>query len=220
MGTQQQKEPQKSSLKRSLNLTTPDKLAMVKNSKSPLFKVNLLLHKEEQLKIHLRLIKWLLSSGRFIVVFVEILTISAFIFRYKLDADIADIQEKIKEDVLYIQSMKNDEINIRQTQFQLSTIKKTRDETKRLPQILSKIALLTPKNTKLTNLTINSVKNLSETSISINGLASSNLELSAFLKALQKDPTFTDINLTDVSFEGVTSFTIVGNINDKGTKSS
>ncbi len=201
-------------------LLTLDKLAMKKGSKLPIFRVNLLMRKEEQLKVQARLLKWLLSSGRFIVVFVELLTIGAFVYRYKLDTDLADLQDKIKEQVLYIQSLKNDEAQIRQTQFQLATIKQARNDGTNYSSVLVKIAGLTPKNIKLLNITINTTPASSQTTFAVTGETPSNLELSAFIRALQKDPAFAGATLTNVSFEGTTSFTITGTIATKGVKSS
>lgn len=201
-------------------LLTADKLAMQKGSKLPIFRINLLMRKEEQLKLQVRLIKWLLSSGKFIVVFVELLTIGAFVYRYKLDTDLADLQERIGEQVLYIQSLKNDEALIRQTQFQLATIKQSRNEGSDHAETLLKIAQLTPKNIKLLNITMNRAQSFPKTTFVITGETPSNLELSAFIRALQKDPAFMDTTLTNVSFEGITIFTISGALSGKGVKSS
>lgn len=191
-----------------------------KNTKQAFFKVNLLIHKEDQPKIYLRFLKWLLSSGRFILVFVELLTIGAFVYRYKLDTDLIDIQEKIKEQIPYIQSLKRDEILIRQTQFQLATIKQIKQSNPDYTTTLLKIAQLTPQNIKLTSIALDRTQTFPKVSITINGQTSSNIELSAFIKALQKDPVFTDITLTNISFEGQTMFTITGSLNEQRTKSS
>lgn len=189
-------------------------------NKLPIFKVNLLIKKGEQLKLQVKLIRWLLSSGRFIVVFVELLTISAFVYRYKLDTDLADLQDSIKERVPYIQSLKNDEILIRQVQFQLNNIKQTRNENPNFAQVLSKIALITPKNIKLTSISFDRTQSFPKTSLSISGQTPSNVELSAFVKALQKDPIFAEITLTNISFERQTNFTITGILNGKGATST
>lgn len=218
MGTPAENNPKHPNQK--ADLLTPDKLAMVKKSKLPLFKVNLLIHKGEQIKLQQRLLRWVLSSGRFFVIVVELLTIGAFVYRYKLDGDLADIQDQIKEEVLYIQSLKHDEELIRQTQFQLNTIKQIKNSNLDYSSILWKIAQITPKNTRLTNLTFNRPPNLSQVSFSLTGQTSLSFELSAFIRALQSDPVFANITLTNVSFENETNFTITGNLTGKGIKTS
>lgn len=186
----------------------------------PLYKVNLLIHKGEQVKLQIRLMKWIISSGRFFVILVELLTIGAFVYRYKLDGDLSEIQDQIKEEVLYIQSLKNEEALIRQAQFQLSSIKQVKTENPDYTTVLGKISQITPRNTSLTNITFSSPLNSPKKTFSITGQTPLSIELSAFIKALQADATFSDTNLTNVSFEGITTFTITGSLNLKGGKTS
>lgn len=191
-----------------------------KKPTSSLFKVNLLIHKGDQPKLYTRLLKWLLSSGRYIVIVVELITIGAFIFRYKLDGDLADLHDQIKQKPPYIQSLKNEEIIIRETQFQLTTIKQIKVDSPDFATIFAKIALLTPKNIKLTNISLERTQTFPKTSLIITGSTPSSSELSAFLRSLQKDPTFTEITLTNISFEETTNFTLTGSLSDKGDKKS
>lgn len=197
---------------------------MPKSAKSPelgLFKVNLLIQKGQQVKLHFKLVKWLLSSGRYIVAFVELVVIGAFIIRYKLDTDLIDLQEKIKEQAAYINSLKSDEAIIRQTQFRLGTVKQVRTENPDLSPLLAKLALLTPKPVTLTNIALDRTHQAaSPATISITGQSPSNLELSAFLKALQKDPTFSKISLANISFEGNIVFTVTGIIASPAERSN
>lgn len=190
--------------------------ASTKNPAKNLFKINLLLHKGEQSPIYAKFIKWLLASGRFIVVFVEILVIAAFVFRYKLDTELLDLQEQIEEQIPYLESLKSDEEQIRKIQFQLNTIKQTHSQNPNYSQSLLQLSKLTPKNITLTNITINKAKPLSNATLTISGSSPSSLELSAYLKALKNNSNFSEINLTNISFEGRTTFTIMGNLNNTG----
>lgn len=184
------------------------------------FKINLLVQKNIQPKIYIRLLKWMLSSGKFIVIIVELITISAFVYRYKLDAELIDIQDKINNELVpYIQSLKDNEILIRQTQFQLQTIKTIKSASVDYAQIFSKIALLTPQSIRLTNISLDALSP-AKTDLTISGITPSNLELSTFIKTLQNDPIFSNIILTNISFEGETSFIITGNVNKSGGKNS
>src|SRR3989338_1167782 len=183
------------------------------------FQINLLIHKEEQVKLYERLLRWLLSSGRFIVVLVELVTIGAFVARYKLDAELADLQDNIKDKVPYIEALKADEALIRQTQFQLSTIKQTRNESPDFVQTISKIATLTPKNIKITNISLDRAQSFPKSLFTISGATPSNIELSVFISSLQKGPSFAEVTLTNISFEGQTIFTLTGSLTKKGEKS-
>lgn len=186
--------------------------------KQSLFKVNLFINKGDQPKLYLQISKWLLSSGRYIVIFVELLVIGAFVSRYKLDADLASIQEQIKEIAPYVESLKGDESIIKKVQFQLSSISQIRSNNPNFSQIFMDIAKLTPKSTILTNITLEKDSKSPQVNLSITGQTPSNIELSAFIKALSKNPQFSNINLTNISFEGETIFTITGTLNQSGEK--
>lgn len=184
------------------------------------FKVNLLIHKGEQIKLYVRLLKWVLSSGRYIVVFVELLVIGAFIFRYKLDAELIDIQEKIKDQIPYITSLKDDETLIKETQFQLANVKQVRIGGIDFAQALSKISQFTPQSVRLTSISLDPVPNSSKANFVISGASPSNRDLSAYLKALKNNPDFSGVALTNISFQDVTKFTITGTVNVERSKNS
>jgi hypothetical protein len=177
-----------------------------------LFKVNLLIHKGEQEKIITKLIRWALSSGRFIVIVVEIITISAFVYRYKLDADLNDLQEQINEKIPYIKSLSADENKIKLTQFQISEISKLKSERVDFAIPLTEISKIIPKNIQLTTINFDRAQAYPETSLSIIGQTPSNLELAYFIKELQSDPMFTNIALSNISFDNQITFTIIGNL--------
>lgn len=171
---------------------------------------NLLNQKGDQVPLPTRLLKWLISSGRYIVIFVEMIVIGAFVYRYKLDADLVGLQEEISTQSAYVQSLKQDEDLIRLTQFQLSSIRQTRDARIDYPEIFTKIATATPEDLRLTNITIE--RSLTQTAIAITGVTSSNSQLSTFLKLLKQDPIFSQMNLSNISFDSDTVFTIAGQI--------
>lgn len=195
---------------------------MAKPAPSPaqnLFKINLLIQKGAQSQLQFKLLKWILSSGRFIVVLVELVTIGAFVYRYKLDADLADLQAKILEQKPYVESMKSTEDEIRLTQFQLSNIKQIKNDSPNFASALVKLSQLTPRNITLTNIAFDRGSAYPKTSVTISGQTPSNLELSAFIKALQNDAYFSSIDLANISFEGQTVFTIKGDLSQKGGSS-
>lgn len=177
-----------------------------------LFKINLLIHHGEQEKIISKLIKWALSSGRYIVIFVEMLTVSAFIYRYKLDANLNELQEKINEKVTYIKTLSADEALIKHTQFQLSTISKLKSEKIDFILPLTNLSKVVPKSIKITNITFDRIQAYPKTSLSISGQTPSNLELSVFIKELRGNSNFSDVTLANISFEQQTIFTITGNL--------
>src|SRR3990167_10878959 len=130
-------------------------------------------------KIPVKLFRWLLSSGRFIFIFVEALVLIAFGARFKLDADIASRKESIEQQIPYIESLKNYEILIRQTQLKLSTINSFYTNYIDYSQILKKIAEQIPFGVKI--LSINLDKNADKVSVKLNASALRSDDLASFV---------------------------------------
>lgn len=186
---------------------------MAKEKKKSSFRVNLLELKDKQIPLEVKLLKWAISSGRYIIIFVEMIVIGAFVFRYKLDSDLTTIQEQIKEQVPYIESLKNSEVEIKRTQDQLANIRKFKSGAPDLSQVFAKIALLTPKNIRLTGINLDRTQNFPKTGLAITGQSPSTSELSFFISGLKKESSFTEISLTNISFEQqAILFTVSGTV--------
>lgn len=177
-----------------------------------LLQTNLLVAKGEQVPLLTRLVRWLISSGRYIVIVVEMIVIGAFVYRYKLDADLVALQEEIASQSAYVQSLKRDEDLIRLTQFQLASIRQTKEARLDYPEVFSKIANYTPKDVRLTNITVEESKDLSHSDLSISGVTTSNTQLSELIKQLKQDNTFPTVSLSQISFDTDTVFTISATI--------
>lgn len=150
-------------------------------------------------KLPIRLVKWLLSTGRFIFIFVEALVLIAFITRFKLDADLQSKKEAIEQQTPYIKSMKPYEILIKQTQAKLSTISTFRQNSADYPQLLKEIATLTPMGLKITSLTMN--KKVDKINVQMSGQAQTNIDFSAFVNGLKNDKNFSNITLSGIGIE-------------------
>lgn len=158
-------------------------------------------------KLLIKILHWLLSSGRYIFIFVETIVLIAFFTRFKLDADLAAKKEAIEEQIPYIESLKPDEITIRQTQLQLSTIKAFYSDRPDYPQILKKIADNTPLAVKITILNLERV--VGKVTIKITAQAQSNNDVATFISGLRSDSAFSDVNLASAGLEeGLIKFTL------------
>lgn len=182
---------------------------MPKKPAKSLINLDLLKPQGEPQKLLVKALRWILSSGRFIIIFVEILVLGAFLFRFKLDADIAQTKEAIDEQIPFIESLKSDEDLIRSTQFQIATVQSIREGNPEYSLILQKIALQTPDGVTLGSLTLQ--KEVGKLDIKISGTASTNGELSSFIVGLKKETSFQDINLTSANLEqGLVNFSLTG----------
>lgn len=158
--------------------------------------------------------KWLFSAGRFIIIFVELIVLAAFLSRFKFDADLADVHDSIDQQIPFVESLKGDELLIRQFQLQLSTIRDIRSGSTDFSLIFKKIASQTPSGVTLTNVNLENSKG--KVSIHMNGTAQNNNSLSTLIFGLKEDKDFSDINLAGVSLEqGLTNFTITGLVNSR-----
>lgn len=158
-------------------------------------------------KITVKLLKWLLSSGRFIFIVVEALVLIAFLSRFKLDADIQSKKEAIDQQIPYIQNLKPYEILIKQTQLKLSTIAAFKQNGANYSELLKKIANQTPVGARINSLTLSMQAN--GINIQINGQAQANNDVGAFINGFKNDDNFTNINLASIGIEnGILHFTI------------
>lgn len=174
--------------------------------------IDLLKPQGNQEKIYIKLTKWLFSTGRYIIIGVELIVLIAFVSRFKFDADLASNKEAIEQQIPFIESQKTDELLIRQTQLQLTTIKDIRHSSADFVSILEKIAAQTPLNVKIT--TINLESDNGKINLRINGQSPDSNLLTAFVAALKADRAFSEINLASISLDlGVTTFNITGAIN-------
>ena len=158
-------------------------------------------------KLPVRAVRWLLSTGRYIFVFVEALVLIAFISRFKLDADLASKKEAIEQQIPYIESLEPFEILIRTIQVKLSTIDGFKSNSPDYPLILKKIADQTPSGVKLISLNLG--KEVGKVTILMNAQAQNNSDLIQFIAGLKGDGFFSDVNLTSVGLEqGVIRFAV------------
>lgn len=150
-------------------------------------------------KLPVKFFKLFLSSGRYILIFVEALVLMAFIIRFKLDADLANRKEAIEQEVPFIESLKPYEILIRQTQLKLSTIASFHTDSFDYPQILKKIADQTPLGIKI--ISINLKKDVGKILVTISAQAQTNSELSNFITGLKKIESFSQVTISSLGLE-------------------
>lgn len=170
-------------------------------------------------KVAVKLVRWLLSSGRFIFVVVEALVLIAFIARFKFDADLATNKEAIDQKIPFLEAQKPFEIQIRQTQFKISTIESFRKNYVDYGQVLKNIANQTPTGVKIANL--NMQKNIGFVSIQLTASAANNNDLATFINGLKQDPTFSSVNITSIGVEkGNLTFSLTAQTKLTGTGKS
>ncbi len=168
--------------------------------------IDLLKPKGDKQSLAIQSVRWALSAGRYLIVFVEVIVLIAFVTRFKLDSEIADNKDQINQQLPFVKALKNDEALIRQTQFQLQNIKKYRADEPNFVNLLDKVAAETPAGISISNLEFNTPN--SNVSIKINGTAQNNDQISTLLYGLRQD-VFKNASLDSISLEqGLVNFSI------------
>src|SRR3990167_1085348 len=85
--------------------------------------INLLPQEEFESSTFGRVLKWLLSSFRIMVIITELVVMTAFLSRFWLDAKTTDLNDSIKQKQAVIESQNNFEKEFRKTQNRLVIFK-------------------------------------------------------------------------------------------------
>ncbi|MDP3974296.1 MAG: PilN domain-containing protein [Candidatus Daviesbacteria bacterium] len=186
-----------------------------KNTPKLILNLDLLKPQSSPLKLPVKLLKWSLSTGRYIFIVVEGMVLVAFITRFFLDAQLIDKTEKIDQQVQFIKSKTSDEILIRQTQMKLSTINAFYKDLVDYPLILKNIADQTPLNVSISNIFMEKVTG--KVNISISAQAQSNNDVSSFVTGLRESQFFSDVRVTGVNLEqNIIRFTVTAQSQNLG----
>lgn len=173
--------------------------------------VNLLYPQGVPQQIYIRFIKWLLNYGRFIVIVVEIVVISAFVARFKLDSDNADLGKTVKQKYQYMDSFSKYESLIRKTQFKLDNIQQAFNNSPDWEILFGKISSQVPDGVKLRSIGFDKPEKL--WNFRLSGSAVSNSDLALFLSGMRQDSSFQDLNLASLGFgKGAMTFTLTGTL--------
>jgi len=157
-----------------------------------------------------RFLKWLLTIGRYIVIFTELIVILAFLSRFKLDRDLTDLYEQIENKQAIIQSYADFEADFRFLQKQLASIQGLRKEQLQTKQLVEEIAALTPIDVYFSELRIIGDK----ASFTANALSEAGL--ATFINNLKRSSRFSNLEIDSLAIgtgEGIgISFTLESQI--------
>lgn len=141
-----------------------------------------------------RFLKWALSFGRWIVIVTELIVILCFLSRFKLDRDLTDLGERIKQQQAIIASFGDLEKDFRNLQKRLSTIEKLEKEQLLVSDLLDELSKTIPLDVTLSELTVKGKE------VRISGLSLSEVGFGSFIKALSES-RLKKVTLENVSKE-------------------
>ncbi|MFH0942774.1 MAG: PilN domain-containing protein [Candidatus Beckwithbacteria bacterium] len=139
-----------------------------------------------------KLVKWVLTVGKYVVVFVELAVILAFLFRFSLDRKLTDLNEKIKQKVAVVVSFGDFEAKFRQVQQQLEVVKTAETESLKVTEVLDELSLITPMDAIYDSITINNEE------VGLQGVVLSETGLATLLSKAQESQKFSGVSLESV----------------------
>jgi hypothetical protein len=171
-------------------------------------KLNLLHPNEIPPSLPTRFLRWVVSYGRYIVIFTEIIVVSAFVYRFKLDYDLDTIKTSINKDVPFIEGLISDEALINQTQTKLKTIGTAFDRSPDWQRIFNNLATVIPRSLRINSLSIdNSDPSTEYLAVKFVGQTTSNNDLGLFIRKLrdlkddQGNSLYKDIVLDSLNYD-------------------
>jgi len=140
-----------------------------------------------------KFLHWALTAGRWIVIITELIVILCFLSRFKLDRDLMDLSETIKQQQAIIASLEDLENNFRNLQKRLQTINQLNKERILTSVFLEELTQVTPFDVSLNELTVKK----EEVFISASTLSENSLK--NFVLAIEKSPNLEKVNLQEVN---------------------
>jgi Tfp pilus assembly protein PilN len=140
-----------------------------------------------------KILKWALTVGRYIVIFTELVVILAFLSRFKLDRDLTDLGEKIKQQQAIITSWGSFEKEFRFLNRRLQLIEELKKNQPESNEVLEEIASLIPVDVVISDFSV------SNKQLNLTANAFSEGSLSAFLRNLKNSKKFKNVILTQIS---------------------
>ena len=139
-----------------------------------------------------RLLLWVLTVGRFIVIFTELIVIAGFITRVVLDRNLHSVNEDLVEQKTVLASYQPVELRLRHVHQQLESYSRINEERFDISKLLDDLTAITPLDMRFESLHID------PQSVDIAAIALSPSGFSAFLTQLQAFPDFSDLVLESV----------------------
>lgn len=174
-----------------------------KNNKSK--QINLIPQDEFESSNFGRVIKWILSTFRFLVIVTELIVMSAFLSRFWLDAKNSDLNDSINISKSQVSAYKKIESEFRSLQTRIEIAKSIYSEPK-ISSLVSNISKLTPADITLTAISYN------DGQLTIKALSYSEQSIAQFLINLESSKELSDVTLSQVSSNfdnsAATTFTI------------
>lgn len=162
-----------------------------------------------------KLLRWMLSIGRLIVILTEVIALSAFVYRFSIDRRIVDLNDEIKDKQLILGQLERPERLYRNLQERLATASKLERSESETTNRFNDIVTLAIGRIRFNTLLV------SNTEIKIDGSTPSTAQLNYFIQQLRQLPSIQTISidkLDNKTSQGSISFVISAQLNTPQAK--
>ena len=173
--------------------------------------INLLIKDDLSKSFYGQLLSWVLTYGRYIIIITQIIVLSVFFLRFKLDRENTDLEESVSQKRAIIESITDLEKDIRVIQGKLSNVGQITTNQDFPSKILRFL------QNELHSDTVFTVLSFTEENISFSATSGSLKSFSHLLSQLQKNKKFIDVSLKEINRrpDGRVEFKISAKINIK-----
>ncbi|MBI3379518.1 hypothetical protein HY029_02045 [Candidatus Gottesmanbacteria bacterium] len=157
--------------------------------------INLIIKDQTGDSISEQFLAWILTYGRYIIIITQIVVLSVFFFRFKIDREHTDIKEKVTQEqaVLESSSFPDLETETRRVQGKLLNIRTISTRQDSLIKVIRFLQQRTPTDTIFSSLILTTEK------ISFQATSGNLRSFSYMLRQIQQDKKFSEVTLQDMS---------------------
>jgi hypothetical protein len=151
-----------------------------------------------------QIVNWALTIGRVLIIIVEIIALSALIYRFILDAQLRDISSKINQEQAILSSQAKNEATFRNLQDRLALEATIINQGQGEVKVFKDIVSFAPVGMTFTNITS------STNGITISANVSSVFPLSVFINSLKNYPKVDSISIDKIENKTTSAIITVG----------
>lgn len=173
--------------------------------------INLVVKEDFEESFSGQVLSWALTYGRYIIIITQIIVLSVFFLRFRVDREHTDLKESVSQKQALVESVSDLETEIRRVQGKLVYIKQITNGQKSILNLLRFFQDITPTDTVFSSISVNADR------VIISATAGNLKSFSFFLKKIQTEGKFTEVTLDDISrkADGRVEFRINARINLK-----
>ena len=165
--------------------------AQTKNKKN----INLLVQEGFEHSTLGKLLSWLLSAGRTIVVLTELIVVIAFLSRFWLDKQLTDLSEANNSKKVQIEASSQFETDFKSAQARVNIIKQIKTEKADSAGLIKSISQVVPGDVTLSSIAIN------VNQLMLQGSSLSEVGINGLLNSIESSDKFSNPTLSDVALE-------------------